>query len=198
MVPVLGERNPSDDDASVEVGTFPPSFKGAPLLLVWGSMGPAKTARAGGEHRRSARRAARPDKAAIPPKADKPSASKPRCSGHVPASLADVIRRFSNDATSHNPTLSDPAWFGPHRRSTLSASGGQPVEFYIRHTAEFGPELTVTGLINCSDRTSPCPHACRAHTSACDASPWLSILSTWQLERFRSRRNRKIPKSVVF
>jgi hypothetical protein len=94
MVPVLGERNPSDDDASVEVGTFPPSFKGSPFSLVWGSMGPAKTARAGGEHRRSARRAARPDKAAIPPKADEPSASEPRCSGHVPASLADVIRRL--------------------------------------------------------------------------------------------------------
>ena len=100
IVPVLGERNPSDDDASVEVGTFPPSFKGSPFSLVCGSMGQAKAAPAGGEHGRSARRAARPDKAAIPPKADKPPASEPRCSGHVPASLADVSRRFSNDATS--------------------------------------------------------------------------------------------------
>ena len=42
-------------------------------------------------------------------------------------------------ASSHNPTLPDSAWSGPPGRSSVSAAEGEPVEFFIRQTAEFDP-----------------------------------------------------------
>ena len=36
IVPVLGERNPSDDGASVEIGVCPPSFRVSLFSLGWG------------------------------------------------------------------------------------------------------------------------------------------------------------------
>ena len=48
----------------------------------------------------------------------------------------------SVDALSDNPTLPNPSWCGPPGRPTLSAHGGQPVEFFIRQTAE---SVTLSG-----------------------------------------------------
>ena len=51
--------------------------------------------------------------------------------------------RYPIDATSQQETSSDAALSGPAGQSVLSAYEGQPVEFFIRQTAESEPEPTL-------------------------------------------------------
>jgi hypothetical protein len=64
--------------------------------------------------------------------------------------MADAVAvLFPIDALSQQETSTDAALSGPAGRSVLSASEGQPVDFFIRQTAEFDPEPTFQPVMFC-------------------------------------------------